>query len=962
MLLIASLVLPFLGAVCLLFLPLGGTRTCPRFSLGVSGLNLILLALLTHQWRSVGTVEVAIAWIPQLGLDLSFWLDGPALFYSWLILGIGFLVLQYSAWYMKAEDSPYRFYASMLAFIGAMLGLVLSKNLILMFLFWEMTSLTSFLLIGHWFSKGTAIAGAQRALVVTGAGGLCLLVGIVVLQGVMRDFDPGAPLEWDAVWAAAPDIVAHPQSMIVLVLMLLGAFAKSAQFPFHFWLPGAMEAPTPVSALLHAATMVKAGIYLLGRLYPIFNTELAWIVLVGSVGVATMLVGGWLALFCRDLKQLLAYSTVSQLGLLTAYYGFGYQGVGGAAMLKTDLLLVASHALFKGGLFMLCGIVDHETGTRDRDRLGGLRRKMPITALLSVLACLSMAGMPFTLGFVAKKLFMEAGAKLTTPILFFEEALFILAALASAFTVCYCLQFAYSTFFGKPRDGAVQEKAHEGPPGLYMAPALLVAVCIIGGLYVPVVSDPLSQLVRSEFYSTKTPYTTAIFDKVDFLFWVSMGLFVVGGPAIFLLAGRLEVLHSRVWRIPPAHWISDRFFLEWVPKFAARLTSLIQSPSREINVALTLGVLVLLAGSAWLRGEGSPSPSLPWGAFEAIGMVMLLLVAILSGVVILHQNSLIRVMALGFIGLLVAFYFVLYMAPDLAITQILVELALLLMFLNLLPHFPNEGKVRRPTPVPVWLAAPIAVAMGLLMGGLTYTSATSPHRSVPILADRPTPAEYYLANSKYPQDPGGHSGGGYNVVNVILVDFRAMDTLGEIAVLAAAALGAAVLGRRTSRRRAIQVAGKPLEVSRRGREPTFPLRRNESMVLSGTAPIVSILTLSFAAVLFFAGHNQPGGGFIAGLAGCVAAIPFALRPGGALAGYSLSPRSTIPIAGGLLVAALTGAAAMVLGYPFLRSAHREIHLPLFGEMELASAIAFDLGVFLTVFGVVNSILRTLVKS
>jgi multicomponent K+:H+ antiporter subunit A len=961
MALLALILIPFLGAGILLFLQGADRRFYPRLAQATVVVSLLLLGFLTWKWNGTDPLALKAHWIPQLGLDFSLWLDGPAFFYAWLILGIGLAVLQYSGHYMREDDSPQRFYATLLAFIGSMVGLVVARNLVLLFVFWELTSLTSFVLIGHWREKKDAVLGAQRALLVTGLGGLSLMAGIAVLAGIGADLGVNSFLEWDTLWAHAPEILNHPDGSLALVLMLIGAFAKSAQFPFHFWLPGAMQAPTPVSALLHAATMVKAGVFLIGRLYPIFNESILWLALVGGVGVITMLVGGYLAIFSRDLKQLLAYSTVSQLGLLVAYYGFGYRGLAREELLRLDLLLVVSHALFKGGLFMLCGIIDHETGTRDRSRLGGLWRKMPLTATLSVLACLSMAGAPFTLGFVAKKLFMEAGLHLDSPVFYLEESLFALAILASAFTVCYSLQFAVLTFFGKPKDPEIYARAHEAPYGMLLAPALLVVLCVAGGLYVPFIDEPLSALVQTGVIAEGTPYVVAFFKHVDFLFWASMGLFFVGGPCLFFLAPVLEKWHDRLGERASLRAMWDGLFQSRLPNLALGLTRLLQSPSRRLNTAIVLGAVVLFTGVALTREPLRWTPVWTGSALEWLAAAITSLVLVLTLIVVLAKGPLLRVLSLGFIGLFVGGYFVLYKAPDLAITQILVELALLLIFLSLLPHL--RDRTQRPvTRAASWAALALSLAVGTVMGVLSYTSATSPMRGQAILPNNPAHSTFYLENAKHASTEGGHSGGGANVVNVILVDFRAIDTLGEITVLAVAALGIIVLmsGLRSRDSRSSTAGETPYgPVAAADWRPS--LRGGGSIMLQRFAPLVSTLTFAFAAVLFFAGHNQPGGGFIAGLAGCIAAVPFALTPARTLGALSVIPHSLAVMAAGLMVALATGFLAVFAGHSFLRSAHGQFALPLVGQVELGSAILFDFGVFLTVLGVASIVLKSFSK-
>ncbi len=957
----AVVLIPFLGACVLLLLRGANQKHYPRLAQATVVVSLLLLGFLTWKWNGTDPLVFKARWIPQVGLDFSLWLDGPAFFYAWLIFGIGLVVLQYSGNYMREDDAPQRFYASLLAFIGSMAGLVLARNLVLLFVFWELTSLTSFLLIGHWREKKEAVLGAQRALLVTGLGGLSLMAGIGVLSRIGADLGIDSFLEWDTLWAHAPKILTHPAGPTALVLMLIGAFAKSAQFPFHFWLPGAMQAPTPVSALLHAATMVKAGIFLIGRLYPIFNESILWLVLVGGVGVVTMLVGGYLAVFSRDIKQLLAYSTVSQLGLLVAYYGFGYRGLARDELLRLDLLLVLSHALFKGGLFMLCGIIDHATGTRDRSRLGGLWRKMPWTAALSMLACLSMAGAPFTLGFVAKKLFLEAGLHLENPILYLEESLFAVAILASAFTVCYSLQFAVLTFLGKPKDSEVYARAHEGTWGMLFAPALLVALCFLGGLYVPLIEEPLSFLIQSEVMGTEAPYVVAFFKHVDLLFWASMGLFFVGGPLLFLFSPVLEKWHKRILGRASFRVMWDSVFRTGLPNVAEVVTRVVQSPSRRLNTAVVLGAVAVLPGIALTRDPLGWTLEWTGSALEWLGAAIASLVVVLTSIVVLAKGPVLRVLSLGFIGLLIGGYFVLYKAPDLAITQVFVELALLLIFLSLLPHL--RQRIRRPDNRALSVVAfALCLSVGIVIGALSYTSAVSSMRGRAILPGNPAHSTFYLENAKHASTEGGHSGGGANVVNVILVDFRAMDTLGEITVLAVAALGVIILMRNRWSRNdgsSISAGGSTGPATVADWLPS--LRGGDSIVLLRVAPLVSTLAFAFAVVLLFVGHNHPGGGFIAGLAGCIAAVPFALTSARTSHPMSVIPRSLAAISGGVMVALTTGILAVLVGHPFLRSAHGQIAFPLVGDVKLGSAMLFDFGVFLTVLGVTSIILKSFSK-
>ena len=396
--------LPFLGAIAAPLFAQGG-RTAIAIASSVPAL--IALAALFPHWSVLsagGTVLHSYEWLPALGLSFSFRLDGLALLFALLILLIGLLIIIYAHYYLKAKENVAKFYSLLLCFKGSMLGIVLSGNLLLMLIFWELTSLTSFLLISFWTHKQDARRGARMALAVTGGGGLALLAGILLIGNIVGSF------ELDDVLAAGDQIKAHALYPVALTLVLLGAFTKSAQFPFHFWLPHAMQAPTPVSAYLHSATMVKAGVFLLARLYPALAGTEQWFYMVSFTGMATMLLGAYTAMFKHDLKGLLAYSTVSQLGLITLLFGMGTQLAAVAAIFH-----VINHATFKASLFMAAGIIDHETGTRDMRRINGLWRFMPHTATLAMVAAASNAGVPLLNGFLSKEMFFAESLALNLP-------------------------------------------------------------------------------------------------------------------------------------------------------------------------------------------------------------------------------------------------------------------------------------------------------------------------------------------------------------------------------------------------------------------------------------------------------------------------------------------------------------------------------------------------------------------
>lgn len=985
--LLSFLLLPFLGSLAFLLLP---RKSLPAsapwaLTLGVTGLCLCLLVALTLGFDPESPISLFAPWIPEMGLNFSLWLDGPALFYCWLVCGIGFLIFLYSGFYMDPTDSPWRFYGMMLFFMGSMLGVVMSRNALLMLVFWELTSISSFILIGHWHHKDTARQGALRALIVTGAGGLCLMTGLAGLFWIMRGagVDPAMALEWDVLWANRALVLEHPLVGAVLALVLIGAFTKSAQFPFHFWLPGAMEAPTPVSAFLHAATMVKAGIYLLGRLYPLFGEMEAWLIVVGSTGVITMGIAGFMALTARDLKQLLAFSTVSQLGLLTAYYGFGHGHAGTDSMLKLDLLLVASHAMFKGALFMIVGVIDHAAHTREWTRLGGLRKSMPVTTVLTIAGCISMAGLPLTFGFVAKELFLKAAFDLNGSIAWLNHALAAGAVLTSLFTSAYCWRMAVSPFFGKPRDPSIHP--HEGGLGLLFSPALLIILCVLGGLYVPLLEKPIAATTNAAFYATYSTFTVGFFHHVDKLLWIAIFLTVVGF-AIFLGAEKLLLRYEKMGSPAPFRAVYTAIFDDFVPSFAGWLARTMQSPSLQKNVtrSFAFSFVLILGAIIFSRHEFSISYEFAPRDLVVLATVLLSIPCLL--VIMFHEVLLVRLAAMAPIGIFVAAFFVFYKAPDLALTQVLIEVSLLLLLLLVIFHLPQ--KVSRGSRDPmVGGRVGIALLGGLLMAFLTLTGAESPFRERGTFPGSPALHDYQLQNAKYPIFKGNEeaaisagypgaenlrSGGGNNVVNVILVDYRGIDTMGEILVLGIAAIGVVCLlqiARREDWHQPITSAQSKTEVEKLSevgagmivKDDAFRGSLGPSLLLAQLARIVPAFVLVFAVVLFFAGHNKPGGGFIAGLLAAVGTLILfiAFRSMEIRNLTEANYMKLIPI--GLTFAVLTGLASIVFGAPFLTSAFAYLPIPFFGPFEIASAVSFDLGVFLVVFGAAMVILGTLGK-
>lgn len=884
--------------------------------------GLALLASLAAPALTGTPPSASWAWVPTLGLDLTLMVDPLGWMFGLLILGIGLLVVIFAHAYLDKTEDTARFFASLMLFQGAMLGIVIAGNVLLLMVFWELTSLASFLLIGFWQHKAEARQGARMALAVTGGGGLALIGGLVLLGLVAGSFDLATILGRGAVVQASP---LYPA---ILTLILLGCFTKSAQFPFHFWLPHAMAAPTPVSAYLHSATMVKAGVFLLARLWPVLAGTELYTVTVTTVGLVTMVFGAAVALFRHDLKSILAYSTISQLGMLVMLLGFSLEAAAMAAVLH-----ILNHAAFKAALFMSAGIVEHETGTRDIRRLGGLAKAMPVTALIATLAAASMAGLPPLGGFISKEAMLYETPKLA--LFGMAWLLPLLATIGATFSVGYSLRLAAHLFAGKPREAEPFARAHDPSPAMWAAPALLTTLAVLLGLVPMILAAPLVGAATGAVTGSAPP-------EVELALWHGVNLalilssLAVAGGAVLLWQHKRLLAAWEAAALPDA----KRFF-ELVMGLADRRVRkaivATHTPALQTMLLASFGVTILLVIEGALTGGGALTgsrPGLP-ASFPAI-IAWVLLVAATLAVVVQSHNRLRALVIVSVIGLVVSLAFAVLSAPDLALTQIAVEavtVLLLLLALNLLPKSPPllsppSRKARD---------AAIAIAGGLLVGGIAWAMLTRD--------PGPSIAAFHLANAK-------SGGGGTNVVNVILVDFRAYDTLGEIIVLGIAGLGIYAL---------LDTAAKGAAGARlrawRADMPHSPERH--PMMLVAASRIILPLALSVAIYLFLRGHNQPGGGFIAAL---VVAVAFLVQY--LAAGFDWSdarkPFGEHRLIGwGVLLAMATGLGAMALGAPFLTSWFDYFKLPLIGKFELASAMLFDAGVFLTVLGAVMLALQEL---
>ncbi|MFG6176605.1 monovalent cation/H+ antiporter subunit A [Halomonas sp. THAF12] len=892
-------------------------RECSLATAALPALALLLTLAEVPALLDGETLRFAVDWIPALGLELAFRLDGLTLLFNLLILGIGLLILLYAHYYLAPEEPYGRFYAYLILFMASMVGIVMADNLLLLWLFWELTSLSSFLLIGFWSHRSDARKGARMALAVTGAGGLALLAGFLLIGDVVGSYN------LDQVLTSGEAILADPRYPLILTLVLLGAFAKSAQFPFQFWLPHAMAAPTPVSAYLHSATMVKAGIFLMARLHPALSGSELWTLIVSLVGVTTLLYGAWFALMKTDLKGILAFSTVSHLGLITLLLG-----IGSPMAVLAALFHILNHATFKAALFMSSGIIDHETGTRELARLGGLARLMPLTALLTAIAGAAMAGVPLLNGFLSKEmLFAET---LETPVLGGLSWLMpVLATAGGVLSVAYSLRLVYAVFFKAPRQAP--PKTPHDPPRLMSAPvALLTTLCVLVGLFPSALAGGLLDLATRAVLLAPLEFHLAI--------WHGFNL-PLAMSAVALIAGIiLYLLHAQLRRFMRGFRPVDaRLVFEAAMQRSARRAERLLARLDNASLQRYMGLLLLTALGLVALGLGQmPSlagdqPQQPVDGVLLVGAALLIFSGLATAVT--HRYRLISLLMLSMVGLLVSLTFARFSAPDLALTQLSVEVVTIILLMLALFFLPQ--KTPRESSLPRSLRdAALAGALGMTIASLNYAVLTRDISSI---------SGFFLDNSV----PGG---GGHNVVNVILVDFRGFDTLGEITVLAIAGLAIFKLLNRLR-----------LFMPHSDADGRLWCPDRYPMILTTISQALLPLALLVSAFIFLRGHNLPGGGFIAGLITAVALILLLMARGVEWAQSRLDFQYQPVAIAGVGLATLTGLGSWLFGHPFLTSAFGHFHLPLVGDFELATALLFDLGVYLAVVGATLMILANLGK-
>jgi multicomponent Na+:H+ antiporter subunit A len=716
-----------------------------------------LFAYFALQAPEVGAGEVqrqSYDWVPSLGVSFAFALDGLSLLFALLITGIGALILIYAGGYLAGRQELGRFYAILLLFMTAMLGLVLADNVLTLFVFWELTSISSYLLIGFEHDKPSARAAALQALLVTNVGGLAMLAGLILLAQIGGSYEI-------AVLRERGDLIrADALYLPVLLLILAGAFTKSAQFPFYFWLPGAMEAPTPVSAYLHSATMVKAGVYLLARFHPMLGGTDAWLLIVAATGTVTMLIGGYLALTQTDLKRILAYSTVSALGTLVLLLGLGT-----VYAVTSAVVFLFAHALYKGALFMIAGTIDHETGTRDVDRLGGLRRAMPVTALVAGLAALSLAGFGPLLSFIGKELLIEA-------VLQADRGWYVLVpavVAAGAFFVVVAGIAGVKPFLGQPTE--TPKHPHEAPSSLILGAAVLAASGPVLGLFPALVTNDIVEPSVAAVLGEPGAAGLALwhgFNEALLLSVVSVTLGILMYRSWERLHRVLSGIERHLTWGPShvyAHLLAGTFAL------ARAQTRLLQNGYLRVYLMCIIAATVGLGAFTLVSRDGLRWPGDFAGVrFYQIGLAALILAAAFTAT--MTRSRLAAVASLGVVGYSVALTYILFGAPDLAMTQFLIETLTVIIFVLVFYHLPRLS--RWPRPLVRLRDGAIALTAGGFMTALVLAA---------IAGREPSHVATYYAEQSRPEAHGR------NIVNVILVDFRGLDTLGEITVLGTAAIG-----------------------------------------------------------------------------------------------------------------------------------------------------------------------------
>ncbi|MEL3962096.1 Na+/H+ antiporter subunit A [Lysinibacillus endophyticus] len=734
------------------------------------------------------TVIAQLDWIPSLGISFVSYLDGLSLLFSLLISGIGALVVLYSIYYLdRTVEQLHNFYIYLLMFMTAMLGVVQSDNMITLYLFWELTSISSFLLIGYWFNRDKSRFGALKSTIITVGGGMLMLGGFVLLSIMGETFSIRELIE------QAPELATNDTFVIALILILLGAFTKSAQFPFYIWLPDAMEAPTPVSAYLHSATMVKAGIYLVARFTPIFALSEVWVWLVAGIGLLTLFWGSFFAVKQTDLKGILAFSTVSQLGLIMsllgvsaiAYHVNGAQDTVFKYAAFAAIFHLINHATFKGSLFMIAGIVDHETGTRDIRKLGGLMGLMPISFTVALIGSFSMAGLPPFNGFLSKEMFLTAMLSVAEFDLFNFTTwgvLFpIIAWIASVFTFIYSFYFVFRTFTGKIKLEALPKKPHEAPVGMLISPVILASL-VIAIFFIPnVIADtfvkPAVVAIQPFLYTNPEQVDIHVSAWHGFTpeLFMTLGIIVVG-LVLFMILAKWQKIYDAFPAKLTLNNLYDFIVYEFSDKWMNRLSKTYMTGSiRGYLSYMFTGIAIIVIGTLFIK-DGFKVSFLGASPIRPSQVLLILVLVIGTITTVFAKSRITSIVALGAVGYTVSLFFVMFNAPDLALTQLVIETISVALFLLAFYHLPKFRKAEERTRFRFGRAF-VSIAVGVMVT-LVALSAHS--------------QKYIESIAQYYKDTVYTLAGGGNIVNVILVDYRGFDTLFEITVLAIA--GMAIYG------------------------------------------------------------------------------------------------------------------------------------------------------------------------
>ncbi|MBX3742451.1 MAG: DUF4040 domain-containing protein [Akkermansiaceae bacterium] len=850
-------------------------------------------------------------WVPQMDVSLGFRMDGPGLLLSMLVTGIGSLILIYGGGYLKGSIQSPSFFVFVQLFMLAMLGVASSDNLLVLFVFWELTSIASYLLIGLSHQEEAARKAALRALLVTGTGGLALLAGILLVASVGGSFSLAELQERGELVRSSPYYTG------IFALIALGAFTKSAQVPFHFWLPDAMAAPTPVSAYLHSATMVKAGVFLLAKFFPILGGTVLWHDTLTFVGVVTMLAGGLFALAQTDLKRLLAYSTMSALGTLVMLLGMGTE-----LAIKAAMVFLVVHALYKAPLFMIAGVVDKATGTRNITLLQGLGKPLPMLSFAAALAAFSMSGLPPFIGFIGKELLYEAELQATH----FAILLTTLGFAANAVNVAVALKVGISPFRKRGEMPEVNPKARKS--ALLIGPLLLAVAGAVVGLFPGLLGRGLVDPAVRDIVGHPVESGLKLWHGFSLLLAIS-GVTVVAGVFLYVFRDKVRaVIGLGLQRIPlKASELFDHGVHSTIGA-AGSITRFFQHGNLRLYlvvVILCLSSLITAAlwGSAWAGfPQSGPVRLLPLGV--AVLMVFAGVVAIRS------RSTVMAVLAMGGVGYGVALVFALVGAPDLALTQVLVETLTLVLFALVIRQLPPIQSVARSSVRRRRWDFIIALA-----GGLAITVALLAVRTSPMPDELRVSAE--MSERSYPEAFGR------NVVNVILVDFRALDTLGEICVLAIASIG---------------VAGLLLGSGRRNAEAELAVA---TPLFRTAVTWMTPLLIFMSVLLLFRGHNEPGGGFIGGLVAGAGLVLKRLAQADRPVHGARTP--LLFIAGGVAAALASVLPSLFSRLPFMQGVWiGSLWLPFVGKTKFGTPFLFDCGVYLVVVGVSLLILTRLIRS